>query len=460
MSLEPGQIIQQKYRIVKLLGEGGMGAVYEGLNEKIQRKVAIKVLHSGVSENKDAVQRFEREAKAAGTIGSDHIAEVLDMGEFPNGDRYMVMEFLDGETLSSRIEGKGRLTPQEAAQIVAQVLDGLGAAHNAGIIHRDLKPDNVFLLKTKAGRKDFVKILDFGISKFNQLSGDSQMSMTRTNAVLGTPYYMSPEQAKGSKNIDVRSDLYSVGVILYEAVTGQVPFNADTFNELIFKIVLETPPPPEQFVPNLDPGFGSIIRRAMTREPAQRFQNAQEFHDTLVQWMDGHAVPLFQDTATATRPSVVSMPDADAAAKTGFSAGQPATPAPWSGDSPSGDSLPQPPKTSGFLIGAAVLAAIATVVGLGVFVIGPMFSDKTTSSGTQTPSATATTTVSATAPAATSASPVASADPVPSASASAAVTASATSKPTSAPANPNANNPAVKPPAGKNPTGRPITTSL
>src|SRR5205823_2339127 len=143
MSLQPGQIIEGKYRIIRLLGEGGMGAVYEGENLRIHRRVAIKVLHPGTAENVDAVQRFEREAQAAGRIGSDHIVEVIDLGNLPAGDRFMVMEYLDGESLSQRIQGRGHLTPHEASTVMVQLLEGLGAAHGAGIIHRDLKPDNV-----------------------------------------------------------------------------------------------------------------------------------------------------------------------------------------------------------------------------------------------------------------------------------------------------------------------------
>ena len=168
MGLQTGQIIEGKYRILRLLGEGGMGAVYEGENVRIHRQVAIKVLHAGIAENVDAVQRFEREAQAAGRIGSDHIVEVLDLGNLPDGDRFMVMEYLDGESLSQRIQARGRLTPREAVPLMTQLLEGLGAAHGAGIIHRDLKPDNIYLLTRRRGSGDFVKILDFGISKFNK----------------------------------------------------------------------------------------------------------------------------------------------------------------------------------------------------------------------------------------------------------------------------------------------------
>jgi eukaryotic-like serine/threonine-protein kinase len=299
MSLSTGDIIDGKYRIVRLIGEGGMGAVYEAENMRIHRKVAIKVLHAGVAQTGEAVSRFEREAQAAGRIGSEHIVEVLDMGNLSSGDRYMVMEFMDGDALSGRIRDRTRLTPGEIYPIMHQLLDALGAAHGAGIIHRDLKPDNVYLLKSRGGKADFVKLLDFGISKFNQLSGDSGFSMTRTGAVMGTPYYMAPEQAKGARDLDHRVDLYAAGVILYEAITGEVPFNADTFNELLFKIVLEAAKPVEQVVPNTDPNFAAIVNKSMAREPGQRFQTAREFQQALEQWAAG-AGPHFAAAMNAS----------------------------------------------------------------------------------------------------------------------------------------------------------------
>jgi serine/threonine-protein kinase len=308
MSLSTGDIIDGKYRIVRLIGEGGMGAVYEAENMRIHRKVAIKVLHAGVAQTGEAVSRFEREAQAAGRIGSEHIVEVLDLGNLPSGDRYMVMEFMDGDALSGRIRTRVRLTPSEIYPIMHQLLEALAAAHGAGIIHRDLKPDNVYLLKSRGGKADFVKLLDFGISKFNQLSGDSGFSMTRTGAVMGTPYYMAPEQAKGARDLDHRVDLYAAGVILYEAITGEVPFNADTFNELLFKIVLEAAKPVEQVVPNMDPNFAAIVNKSMAREPSQRFQTAREFQQALEQWAAG-AGPQFAAALNASVQTHGSLPN-------------------------------------------------------------------------------------------------------------------------------------------------------
>ena len=379
MSLSTGDIIDGKYRIIRLLGEGGMGAVYEGENTRIHRKVAIKVLHSAVAQTGEAVARFEREAQAAGRIGSEHIVEVLDLGNLPSGDRYMVMEFMDGDPLSGRIRARGRLSPGECFPILHQLLEALSAAHGAGIIHRDLKPDNVYLLKMRGGKVDFVKLLDFGISKFNQLSGDSGFSMTRTGAVMGTPYYMAPEQAKGSRELDHRVDLYAAGVILYEAITGEVPFNADTFNELLFKIVLEAARPVEQMVPGLDPTFAAIVNKSMAREPAARFQTAREFQQALDQWAAGAGPQLAAALNASAQVSGQQAPHQPVptgqygAVGTGQYPAAPAhtlgtgTPGSWANTGAYGAVAEVPPKKSnaGLFVGLAAVGVL--VLGGGAF---------------------------------------------------------------------------------------------
>ncbi len=300
MLFEAGHVIDGKYRLVRLIGTGGMGSVYEGENLLIRRRVAIKILHAGATGNSDAIRRFEREAQAAGEIGNDHILEVLDLGSLPNGDRYMVMEYLDGETLAARIERHGKLTPGQIAPIARQFLTALASAHAAGIIHRDLKPENIFILRAKAGRADFVKLIDFGISKFSRPFTEGEHRMTRADAVLGTPCYMSPEQARGARETDVRSDIYSCGVILYESVTGRLPFEGESFNDLMFKIALSDAPSPLTFVPSLDPDFAWLINRAIAREPENRFATAQEFAEALDEWMRKNALT---DTLSLPMPS-------------------------------------------------------------------------------------------------------------------------------------------------------------
>jgi eukaryotic-like serine/threonine-protein kinase len=288
MILEAGHIVDGKYRIVRQLGEGGMGAVYEGENTRIHRRVAIKVLHATSAANAETVARFEREAQAAGLIRNDHILEVLDLGSMPDGDRYMVMEYLDGETLLDRIRRHGKLEPSYVVPVARQFLSALEAAHSAGIIHRDIKPENIFIVR-KVGRPDFIKLIDFGLSRFGALEPES-LKVTRTGAIIGTPGYMAPEQARG--HVDARSDIYAAGVLLYEAVTGKLPFECTSLHDLLFKISVEAPTPPREHEPSLDEGLEAIILKAIATDPNQRYQTATELEEALEEWAIAHDVPL------------------------------------------------------------------------------------------------------------------------------------------------------------------------
>ena len=251
-----------------------MGAVYAGEHVRVKKSVAIKILHAGASAVEEMADRFEREAQAAGQIGNDHIVEMFDLGATKAGERYMVMEYLEGESLRSRIRRQRRMSFAEAGPLLTQMLEGLEAAHRAGIIHRDLKPDNIFIVRPKhRNAAEFVKILDFGISKFTALG---EGSTTRTGTVMGSPNYMSPEHVRSSAEVDARSDLYAVGVMLYEALTGVVPRKAPNFAELLFKIAYEPLPDPRALVPDMPDNVVALINKACATDRNLRFATAAE----------------------------------------------------------------------------------------------------------------------------------------------------------------------------------------
>lgn len=278
---ETGEMLEGKYRVERVVGEGAWGEVLEATNVRIKRRVAIKVLRQQYASNPAMVARFEREALASTHIESQHVVQIFDAGVLADGRPYMVMEFLVGEDLGKRIDKApgNRIPLLEAIGFTTQAARGLAAAHGASIFHRDMKPSNIVIAKTKAGR-EVAKIVDFGISKL--LNDQEGMSNTQTGTIMGSPVYMSPEQARGSKNTDHRSDIYSLGVVLYECVTGRTPFVADSFNELLFKIALEEAPTPKSLRPDITDELNDIIMKAIARDPDHRFQKAEELEDALV----------------------------------------------------------------------------------------------------------------------------------------------------------------------------------
>jgi serine/threonine-protein kinase len=279
------QIIDSKYQIISQLGHGGMGIVYEARNLETGRRVAVKVIVSEVvARSPDATIRFKREAKAAGAIETQHVAQVLDAGRDPTtGDPYMVMELLSGEDLKQLIRRTGPLAPDLALRITAQACVGLQAAHDAGIIHRDIKPANLYLARREGGEV-VMKIVDFGIAKVvaDQASSGEAADLTRTGAVLGSPRYMSPEQAKGLGGVGPRSDLWSLGIVLYEMLTGKTPHAEVDGTFGIIMAICSTPAPPVcECATWVSPECAAVVEKALQIDPERRFTSATEMLSAL-----------------------------------------------------------------------------------------------------------------------------------------------------------------------------------
>jgi serine/threonine-protein kinase len=267
-----GRLFAGRYQILGLLGEGGMGSVYVAEHAALRRKVAIKRLHPELAGDSKSVARFEREARAAAALRHPNIVEVIDLGFAEDGAPFLVMEFLDGKSLAAALRREGRLPPKRACHIVSQTLSALGAVHREGIVHRDLKPDNVMLLRHD-DKPDHVKVLDFGVSKMRT---ENEMDLTRTGVTLGTPFYMSPEQARGQRNLDHRVDLYAAGVILYECLTGSLPHERDNYHALLQAILDVEPRSVRDVVPEVDEALSAIVRKALAKDPDRRYQSALE----------------------------------------------------------------------------------------------------------------------------------------------------------------------------------------
>ncbi|MBS2018644.1 MAG: protein kinase [Deltaproteobacteria bacterium] len=279
------QIVDGKFRIVRQLGQGGMGAVFEAINLGTNRRVALKVIVSAALANApDVVTRFHREARASGSIDSKHVVQVLDTGVEPTtGDPYMVMDYLAGEDVHDLVRRVGPLPPELVARIGAQACLGLARAHEAGIIHRDIKSANIFLAERDGGEIE-VKLLDFGIAKVraDPVAGAEDPHLTTTGSMIGSPLYMSPEQARSLKTLDGRSDLWSLGVVLYEALTGAPPHNdKTTLGDLLIAICIERVPELQARSPWVPAELARAVEHAMEREPNDRYATATEMYEAL-----------------------------------------------------------------------------------------------------------------------------------------------------------------------------------
>jgi serine/threonine protein kinase len=267
--VQEGEILDGKYRVDRVLGVGGMGIVVAATHVALNQRVAIKFLLPAAIGNAQIIERFAREARAAVQIQSEHVARVIDVGTLPTGSPYMVMEFLEGTDLAEAVEKGGAMPVAQAVSYVLQACEALAEAHALGIVHRDLKPANLFLAR-RAGRDSIVKVLDFGISKMSE-KGPS--GLTQTSAVMGSPFYMAPEQMMSSKDVDARSDIWALGIILYELLAGAPPFVADTMAEIVFMVTQRDAPPLGTKRADVPPALADVIARCMLREPAQRYAN-------------------------------------------------------------------------------------------------------------------------------------------------------------------------------------------
>jgi eukaryotic-like serine/threonine-protein kinase len=389
---QPDLLIGQtigNYLVTQKLGEGGMGSVYLAEHPAIGKKVALKVLHSEFSNNQEVAARFFHEAKAVNDIGHPNIVDIVDFGIIQSGGGrdqlvYFIMEYLAGVTLSHLIKAESPLPPERALSIALQVADALSASHKCGIVHRDLKPDNIILLQ-RGRERDFVKLLDFGIAK---LTGGSAMGShrTRTGIVMGTPAYMSPEQCEGRDSLDLRTDVYALGILIYEMLTGRVPFLGEGYGEILVQHLTQRPIPPSQFR-ILSPHVEVVVMKALEKRPDMRYPTMEEFMRAMsdaVGYVEAHGGvggflqrPL--TPSSAPLPSVRLLPSPltplpGTLIAPGYATPAPttpgyATPAPTTLSSAAAHSHTMPPAGSkvGYVVaGAAVV--LAAVVGIVVAV--------------------------------------------------------------------------------------------
>jgi tRNA A-37 threonylcarbamoyl transferase component Bud32 len=340
------------YRIVKKLGEGGMGAVYLAEHALLGRRAAVKVLQPALSANQDIVQRFFNEARAATAIADPGIVQIFDFGYHTDGSAYIVMEFLEGEALDARLKRFGRLAPEDALRILRQVAASLHAAHGRGIVHRDLKPENIFLVPDReVAGGERAKILDFGIAKLTNDAGSKVK--TQTAAIMGTPVYMSPEQCRGAGYVDHRSDLYSLGCVLYHLLVGRPPFDGEGVGEIIAAHLREPAPVPSALAPGVPPAVDALVARCLAKQPEARFATAAELAETCAALLS--AAPSM--VGPAPNPGYAAAPTPSVPAVTTLSGAAGAAPT-------AGATAPAQPRGSkrGLVIALGAVGAVAAGV--------------------------------------------------------------------------------------------------
>ncbi|HXJ23224.1 MAG TPA: serine/threonine-protein kinase [Polyangia bacterium] len=340
------------YRVIRLLGEGGMGVVYLAQHPVIGRKVAIKLLHAVLARDADIVSRFFNEARAIHMIAHENIVEILDFGQTTDGQPYFIMEYLEGESLSEAVS-RGPMPPAQVEAIGVQMCRALSAAHAKGIVHRDLKPHNVQLCQKADGALE-VKILDFGVAKILASPDGAQSVKTRTGSLMGTPLYMSPEQCKGSGVLDHRTDIYSLGVMLFEMLAGRPPFMAEGVGELFAKHMLQEAPQLLDFAPSTPPQMAAAVMKSLAKDPADRFQSMDDFRKALTGEMKLALPPMRGAVApgqTELAPRLTMPPKASTTLS--------------SATSELDDSMARPARTRNLaIVGGGALAAILLAVVL------------------------------------------------------------------------------------------------
>jgi serine/threonine-protein kinase len=319
-----GRVVKEKYRIDRVLGEGGMGVVVAAHHVALDQRVAIKFLLPEMLAHNEVVERFAREARAASKIQSDHVARVTDVDTLEDGTPFMVMEYLEGSDLSS-VRREGRALPAAAAvDYLLQACEAIGEAHRMGIVHRDIKPANLFLARWSGGRTR-VKVLDFGISKMNMQGAD--VGVTRTGLVMGSAEYMSPEQMMSARDVDARSDIWALGVTLYELLTAQAPFQGESVTQLAILVTSHAPPPPSALCSDVPPGLDAVVMRCLQKDRANRFASADELAAALAPFQGSKVVD--RASISGTRVSAEASAEASAAvANTVLPVVRPKPPAP------------------------------------------------------------------------------------------------------------------------------------
>lgn len=337
-----GRIVAERYRLERLIGRGGMGTVWAARHLSLKKLVAIKFIHDKLASSDEALRRFDIEAKAAAKLKSRHAVAVYDHGITDDGQPYIVMEYLEGETLEQTVRRRGPLGLAEVTAIVTQAARALDAAHEAGIIHRDLKPDNIFLARDpEAGKLGYtVKLVDFGIAKMVHDEAATGAAATQAGVVLGTPHFMSPETLMGTAPVSPASDVWSLGACAFAALLGRVPFEGDAIGNVVLKVCAQPLPVPSRIDPRVPNGFDEWFAKACNRNPAQRFSSAREMAIALQQ-LDQWAIAQKESTVYEIRakPGAALL-----------------------------DSLP-PPGPSKASVLAAALAGMAIVIGAGAFYV-------------------------------------------------------------------------------------------